>query len=357
MDNALPAMFGMDASQEQTAKEASLKRDQALQTYSMAWNSICDLVTTASLQAIESAARNRQANISAVLPGQKRLEIELGNLQGSVLAYPESTEIPRTLAEQEDQMATIMENSQNVALYNAIISDPRNLAVISKFPSLSDFDVPGADQVEQQQGEFEILLRSGPQPNPQYQQLQDQVQQGEVEIANISQVAANDPTGAGQQIVQQHQQAMEQLQQLLQQTPPEISTVPVAQDTSENHQIHAQITLGFLTSPSGRKLKNGDEEQQAIWQNLKLHWQEHMTMAQKLAPPPPVPVKVSMTGDITKLPPTAQAKAFEAIGLQLGPSDLEPEEQTHEITQEQEGVDEQGVPTKTKISVAGKPLK
>jgi hypothetical protein len=323
----------------------------------MAWNSICDLVTAASLQAIESAARNRQANISAVLPGQKRLEIELGNLQGSVLAYPESTEIPRTLAEQEDQMATIMENSQNVALYNAIISDPRNLAVISKFPSLSDFDVPGADQVEQQQGEFEILLRSGPQPNPQYQQLQDQVQQGEIEIANISQVAATDPTGAGQQIVQQHQQAMEQLQQLLQQTPPEISTVPVAQDTSENHQIHAQITLGFLTSPSGRKLKNGDEDQQAIWQNYKLHWQEHMAMAQKLAPPPPVPVKVSMTGDITKLPPTAQAKAFEAIGLQLGPSDLEPEEQTHEITQEQEGVDEQGVPTKTKISVAGKPLK
>ena len=47
---------------------------------------------------------------------------------------------------------------------------------------------------------------------------------------------------------------------------------------------------------------------------------------------------------------------FEAMGLQMAPQLLQPEEQTHEITQEKEGVDAQGVPVKQKVSVVGKPL-
>jgi len=155
----------------------------------------------------------------------------------------------------------------------------------------------------------------------------------------------------------QHQQAMEQLQQLLQQTPPELSTVTVAQDTSENHQIHAQITLGMLTSPTGRKLKNGNEDQQKVWQNLKLHWQEHMDMAQKLSPPKEMEFKGNVSIDPSKFPPQAQAQMFEAMGLEVPPHSLEPEQQTHEITQEQEGMDANGIPTKTKVSVSGAPLK
>ena len=357
MDNATPAMFGMDSSNEQTAAEATQKRDQALQVFSMPWGTLNDLVSGASLQAIESAAANRQSNISASLPGQQRLEIEIEKLQGSVLAYPESLEIPRTLAEQEEQMQMLIEQSPNVALYSAIINDPRNLALISKFPSLADLDVPGADQVEQQQGEFEILMRSGPMPNPQYAQIQEQIQQGEQEIAKIQEMVATDLTGTAQQVLAQHQQAMEQLQQLLQQTPPELSTVQVAQDTSENHEIHASITLGMLTSPTGRKLKNGNEDQKAIWQNLKLHWQEHMDMAQKLSPPKEMEFKGNVSIDPSKFPADAQSKMFQAMGLEVPPDSLKPEEQTHEITQEQEGIDANGIPTKTKVAVTGAPLK
>jgi hypothetical protein len=38
------------------------------------------------------------------------------------------------------------------------------------------------------------------------------------------------------------------------------------------------------------------------------------------------------------------------------PYSLQPQEQTHEITTEKEGVDAQGVPVKQKVSVVGKPL-
>jgi len=152
------------------------------------------------------------------------------------------------------------------------------------------------------------------------------------------------------------QMMLQQLQQLAQTLPPMVSTVSVAQDNSENHSIHAAITLGLLTSPTGRKLKYGDENQQAIYQNLTLHWKEHVEMSMKLTPPTPIETKVSFSGDITKLPPDAQSKAFQAVGLQVSPQELTPQDQTHEITQEKEGVDAQGVPVKQKVSVVGKPL-
>ena len=42
------------------------------------------------------------------------------------------------------------------------MNDPRNLTVFANFPSLSGLEIPGLDSVEQQQGEFELLMQSGP---------------------------------------------------------------------------------------------------------------------------------------------------------------------------------------------------
>jgi len=348
MDGGTAAAFGEAGGQADQGvfKTTRLRRDQALQVFSMPWAALCDLVTATSLQAIESAAENRVANISASLPGQTKLEIELEKLQGNVLTHPESLEIPRTLAEEEEQIAELLEQSGNVSLYQQIMLDPRNLAVFSRFPSLSGLDLPGADSVEQQQGEFEILMRGGPVPNPKLAQIQQQIQSGmaiEVQLTDPQQVA-------------QHQQMMAQLQQMEKSLPPLVSTVPVAQDTSENHMIHAAITLGMLTSATGRKLKNGDEQQNAIWQNLKLHWQEHMTVLKQLQPPKEMEFKGNVSIDPSKFPPQAQAEMFEAMGLQIPPFALQEQDQTHEITEEKEGVDASGTPVKRKVSVVGKPL-
>lgn len=357
MDGGSPAAFGeVDTEGDQGVfKTTRLRRDQALQVFATPWDGICEAVEAISLQSIESAAANRLTNtISMSIPGQQRLQIEVEKLQGSVLIQRASNEIPRSMAEEEEQMAELLAQSGNVALYQQIMMDPSNLAVFAKFPTLKKLNVPGADQVEQQQGEFEILMRSGPQPNPQYLQIQEQLQGGEAEVQRLTQAALIDPNAAAE--LQQVQQALQQLQQALQQTPPEISTVPVAQDTSENHAIHAAITLGFLTSPTGRKLKNGTDEQKTIWQNFKLHWMEHMQVLKQLQPPPQVEMRASITVDPTKLPPEAQAKAFQRLGLQVSPEEVTPEPSEHEIVQEKEGVDENGVPTKTKVSLAGKPL-
>lgn len=345
MDGGSPAAFGdMETSSEDRGfvGTARLRRDQALQVFSMPWAALCDAVCSISQQAIESAAKNRISDISASLPGQKKLKIEIGKLQGSVLVQPESLEIPQTLAEEEEQMAQLLEQSNNVALYGAIANDPRNLSVYAQFPSLTKLNIPGADDVADQQGEFEILRKSGPLPNPQYEQMQMQLQQGQMDPE------AQTPEG---------QALMQQLQQAAQQIPPMISTVPVSQTNSENHAIHAAITLGFIKSAAGRKLKYGNEQQQAIYQNFNLHYMEHMAMVQKLTPPKEIEFKGTLSIDPSKYPPAAQEPMFEAAGLKLPPFALEPEDQTHEVVQEKEGVDAEGIPTKTKVSVAGKPLK
>jgi hypothetical protein len=281
------------------------------------------------------------SDISASLPGQKKLKVEIEKLRGSVLVHPESLEIPQTMAEQEAQMAQLLEQSSNVALYQQIMTDPRNLSVFSQFPSLSKLNIPGADQVEQQQGEFEILMKSGPVANPKLAQIQALLAQ-----------APNEPEAQ----TPEGQQAIQQLQQQAQSLPPMVSTVPVAQDTSETHAIHAAISLGMLASPTGRKLKNGNDEQKAAYRNILCHWQEHMAMLKQLQRPREMEFKGSVSIDPSKFPPEAQAEMFEAMGLQMPPYALQTQEQEHEITEEQEGVTAEGVPVKRKVSVVGKPL-
>lgn len=346
MDGMEPSMFGAatgeaDQGVYQTAK---LKRDAARGVYSLPWSQICLGLAKAAEQAAESAAENRVTDISSNIPGQNKLQVEISKMQGDALCYPESMEIPQTIAEQEAQMAELLEQGQNVAIYNAIANDPRNLTVFANFPSLTGLEIPGLDAVEQQEGEFELLMQSGPQPNPQYAAIQQQLQEGETHPE------AQTPEG---------QEAMQQLQQAMQSMPPQISSVPVAQDGSENHAIHAAITLGMLTSPEGRKFKNGNDEQKAIWQNLKLHWQEHVEMGQKLTPPKEMEFRGSMTVDPSKFSPDVQSKIFQAAGLQVSPEEAtdDPSLVPHEVTTEKEGVDANGVPVKQKIAMVGKGLR
>jgi hypothetical protein len=357
MDGGSPAAFGeADGEADQGVfKTTRLKRDQALQVFSMPWGALCEGICAISQQAIESAAENRIADFSASLPGQKKLKIELSKLQGNVLVQPESLEIPQTMAEQEEQLAGLLEQSGSVVLYQQIMADPRNVVTFMKMPTLKDLKNPIADAVEQQQGEFEILSRSGPIPNPKLAEIQQQIAAIEKQVME-GETHPEAQTPQGQQVMQQLEQQAQTLLQQLQQTTPLVSTVPVAQDTSENHMIHAAITLGMMTSPTGRKLKYGTPEQKAIFQNYDLHWKEHMAVAKQLQPPKEMEFKGNVSIDPSKFPPQAQAEMFEAMGLQVPPFALQPQDDTHEIVQEKEGVDANGVPTKTKVSVAGKPL-
>ena len=81
-----------------------------------------------------------------------------------------------------------------------------------------------------------------------------------------------------------------------------------------------------------------------------------MDMLKKLQPPKEMDFKGSVTIDPSKFPPQAQSEMFQAMGLEVPPFSLQPQEAEHEVVTEKEGVDANGVPVKTKVSMVGKPL-
>lgn len=353
MDGATPTMFGNG--DVGTVGESQLNRDQSLQVFAAPWAQICKGLARAATQAVKSAAKNRKANIRSRTPGQSKLTVELENLKGDALCHPVSLEIPQTLAEQEAQTAQLVESSPNVAIYQGIVNDPMNLPFFANMPSLSGLRIPGLDAVEKQQGEFELLLQSGPVENPQIAELEEAIAKlTELEASGKSSPEAQSAEGIAmlQQMATELQGLNAKLQQAKTTLPPMVSTVQVAQDGSENHAVEAAVTLAKLNSPEGRKLKNGDDDQQQKFQNLKLHWQEHEAMKKKLTPVPPLVPKVSVTAAIDKAPPNVQAQAWQAIGVQAGPDDFTETNELvpHEVTVEKEGLDAQGVPVKQKIS-------
>jgi hypothetical protein len=81
-----------------------------------------------------------------------------------------------------------------------------------------------------------------------------------------------------------------------------------------------------------------------------------MNMLKQLQPPKEMEFKGNVSIDPSKFPPDAQTKMFESMGLEIPPFALQPQDATHEITTEKEGVDADGTPVKQKVSVVGKPL-
>jgi FtsZ-binding cell division protein ZapB len=309
-------------------------------------------VAAFSHQAIKSAAANRICDFSLGLPGE-RVRVQVGKLKGNVLVWSASTEIPPTLAEQQAEIGQMLSAVGTVPFYAQILSDPRNLEILRKLPSFTGMKIPGLDDVERQIEDNQKLLAATPLPNPQLEELKEQLQM----LDQQAQMSAQQNPAMAQQIVQQAQQQAAQLQQQIQAIPPLIPSIQPAQDASQDHLIRAAIALSEMKSARGKAAQNGSDEQKQGFLNLALNWQAHATIAQKMQPPPPVEMRASVTIDPTKLPPAAQAIAFERLGFQMPPVALQTQDQDHEITEETEGVNpETGVPTKRKVSVVGKPL-
>jgi hypothetical protein len=181
--------------------------------------------------------------------------------------------------------------------------------------------------------------------------LQQIIQKG---TAEAKQLAAS-----GQQMPPDQMQQLQQGQQALQQMPPQISSVPVR--PTDNHAIEALVTLGMIHGPEGRRLASSREPQdQAIFQNLNLHYQQHSDAAKKMAleNAKPVPPKTSITVDPSKLPPQEQAAALQIAGIPADAASITGDQalQPHEITTTEKGVGPTGSELERKTSVVGKSL-
>jgi len=334
---ALPSLFGA-ATGENTVGNAVIQRDQALQRVGCPWNNIQTLFAECARHAVACAADCREGRVlTESLPGVGRVSVNTSNLSGNVLCFPESNPaFPESWGQREAKLLSMVDASANNQALAQWMFSPANLPVLQDGIRMKAFKVPGATSITKQKAEFEILLRSGPMPNPQVLKIQSTLQDAAEDMKQ--KMATMQP------VTPQELQMVQQLQQMEKTLPPMVSTVPVAQDESELHSIEASQCLDWMNSTEGQKFKYGKPEQRAAYQNVHLHWTEHMEMAKKIAaanaPSVNKPPSESISIDVSKMPPNVAVQALAKAGVQATPADF----QQHAAEQLNQAVQKKAIP-------------
>jgi len=316
ISGALPSLFGA-ATGENTVGNAIIQRDQALQRVGCPWNNIQDLFAIAAGQAVECAAECRDGKeIAQNIPGRGNVTVNTANLlSGKVLCYAESNPaFPESWQQKETKIMNMIDKAAANPILNGYMMAPQNAPAVLSALRIKGIKIPGATSALKQKSEFEVLLRQGPMPNPQLIQMQDA---GE----NI-QMQAHEAQATGQPVPPELVQQMQQMTQAVQQMPKMVSTIPVAQDESENHAVEATECFEWINSTEGQKFKNGTPQQRVGFENVHLHWAEHVAMAKKIAianKAPDKPPSESISIDVSKMPPPVAVQALSKAGIQATP--------------------------------------
>lgn len=306
LSGGYPALAGGDTEGNDTASGIAMQRDQAMGRLGTCWHSIQGATASYHRQAVQCAAKYRSGSIKEAIPGKDAVNIELSDLKGNVLCFPESdSSFPESWNERQQRFTAIFQDAGKNPVLLPMLQLPKNLKVAKDAIGLSDFDIPQSDSVDKQLGEIEILLKSGPMPNPLMVKAQQVLQQGQGQ-ANPAQV--------------------QQLQQAISQIPEMVSTVQV-DEVCDDHDAEGQTCLEFINSPKGRKLKNGTPQEKASFQNVRTHYLEHKKfsdakkaqmaqMAQKQ--------KVGESMNYKDLPPEGQVQMAGQAGIQINPPAPQP---------------------------------
>jgi hypothetical protein len=335
ISGALPSLFGA-ATGEETVGNAVIQRDQALQRVGCPWNNIQDLFAQSARQAVKCAVDCREGKkITQNIPigggtGEtKNISVNMANMaNGNVLCYAESNPaFPESWQQKEAKLMKMVEGALNSPEMAKWLFSSQNLPLLADGIRMKQFKFPGASSVTKQKFEFEVLLRSGPTPNPQVEQASQALEQAQQGHQQAQQAAVQ----AGQPLppeMANAEQQMQQLQQVIQSLPPDVSTIPVADDESENHAVEADTCFEWMNSTEGQKFKSGTAEQKMAYENVHLHWKEHVTMAKKIAAanapaPEQKPPSESISAAVDKMPTGVAIQLLTKMGVQAQPADFE----------------------------------
>jgi hypothetical protein len=341
LSGAVPSLFGAPIGGAVGSEGYAMQRDQALERMGVPWCALKSAFAEVFRQAVVCAGRCRKGDISEFVPGRGTLTLHVADLKGSVLCYPDyDSNFPESASERETRFSEIITGAPTNPFFAALLSNTHNMREIANANKMSKLEIPGEDSTEKQLGELEVLLESGPQQNPEIVQMNQQLQEVKEGIAADIQAGKEIPPDAAAMAVKFEQMVQQKIQSL----PPMVSTVPVAQDESENHTVEASTLLEWMNGRVGRKFKSGSDEQKMVFANVHLHWQEHVAMAKKLAAQnaqPPVPKEaISVSVPLDKFPSSIQAQVFQKAGFVASPADFD----QNNLQQTQRKIAEKSVP-------------
>jgi hypothetical protein len=283
-----------------------IRRDQALARAGLTWNAAKVAFAESTRQAAIAAAECREGTMSEYIPEKKSfVTVTANDLKGDVLCYPEyDAAFPESCTEREARFMKAIDGAALNPFYQALIKIPKNLRVMADNVRMSEMSVPGEASVKKQLMELEQLTQTGPIPNPQ----RLEVEQHTAEMEASGQLV---PLEVAKQI---------------EGIPPLVSSIPVANDASEDHGVEAMTCFEWMNDEEGQKFKNGDAQQQEAFQNVYLHWKAHTDTQAKLSQQAP-PMPPRLTIGMKDLPASGKSQAAAKTGLMIPPGEFEKKDQ------------------------------
>ena len=202
--------------------------------------------------------------------GNDPIIVELEDLKGNILCYPETDEnFPLSFTEKSNRLVELETAASSApdGELAKIAYSPLNSELMKNGTGISDLYIPTLAAYEKQLGEADILLKGDALPNP-------ALEEAEAQVAKLLEAAQANP--ADPALAQQVQQAKQQLAAI----PKEVSSVEVDEQV-DNHAVEAETCQALLTEPRCRSMKNGTADEQAGYKNLRLHFLEHQVILDK----------------------------------------------------------------------------
>jgi hypothetical protein len=238
VSGALPSLFGgqLEGAGGDTASGYSMSRAQALQRLQNTWKMLTmwwkDIFGKAIPMFIKETAdqgdersveRDRSGNFFNVFIKRAELEGKIGRIE-----LEANENLPLSWSQQKDIVMQLLQAANPEIL--AVLGAPENLAKIRDAIGLTDFFVPGEDDVQAENDEIKALLGASPMPT-------------------------GDPMN------------------------PEMPSIEV-DEIYDNHPIRWEIDRKYIISEAGRQAKIDNPEG---YRNVLLHGKMHFMMAQQQA--------------------------------------------------------------------------
>lgn len=312
-----PALFGGDTKGNDTLGGITIQRDQALGRIGLTWRNIRAGYASMIRQAVQAAAQYREDQMTGSVPGQgkqmQKLAIDPNDLKGNIRCFPDQDDnFPESWVAKRAVWNNVIAMAEKNPVLAKILSISRNMMLAKDKAGLPEMTIPGADSSEKQMGEIQILLQSGPDPNP-------AVEQAKQQIAQTAQTLQT----SGQPIPPQ---AAQMAQQQLAQIPQVISTVPL-----KPLDKHAEEMNEIETWANSSEGIRAAAENPPGYQNVMTHYQEHAAAlkAQQAGQQQPQgkPPADSLSVNFKDLPIDGQVQAAAKVGIQLDANKMQAEDQ------------------------------
>jgi hypothetical protein len=260
---AYPALSGGDTGSNDTAHGIAIQRDQALGRLGPTWHSIKNAEATAMRQAVRWGAKCRDGSINERIPGGETIRLEVNNMRANILCFAETDEnFPETYSQKQQRLMGVFNDSAKNPALQEVLYNAANLEFLQSMIALSDLYIPQVAARNKQLGELEMLLKSGPIPNPAIGEAQQSV-------------AAMKAQGVDPQHLMQAEAEIEKMAKAT----PEVSSIPIDPDVDDS-ETEAATLWQYLNSPEGRKDKRVNQKG---FMNARLHFMEHVAQVKQKA--------------------------------------------------------------------------